>query len=245
MSEINNTFYDELEEGWYEANDHPIALLRAENKARIPWVTQNIAHYFEERQCKVADIGCGAGFLSNALAQHGHYVTGIDLSEKSLDVARKRDVTGTVFYCQGSGYALPFTEEQFDVVCAMDFLEHVEDPVKVIQQVAKVLKPNGLFFFHTFNRNWFSYLFAIKGVDWFAPNAPKNMHLYKLFIKPEELKGYLNNVNMEVKEYCGLMPKPNWGFLRFLLNRKISEDFRFTIVKSLSCGYMGYAIKLY
>ena len=240
---INNAFYDDLGAKWYESYDHPIALLRAENKARIPWVAKKISQHFADKQCSIIDVGCGGGFLSNALAQHGHQVTGIDLSEESLEVARQRDVTNSVFYCPGDGYALPFAKEQFDVVCAMDFLEHIEDPLKAIEQAAHVLKPGGLFFFHTFNRNLLSYLIAIKGVEWFVPNTPKNMHLYKLFIKPQELNSYLQQHRFEVSEICGLMPELNKAFLRLIFTRRLTNGFSFKVGNSLYCGYMGFATK--
>ena len=73
---VNNAFYDDLGRKWYEAYDHPIALLRAENNARAPWVAKKIADHFDKNRCSVLDIGCGGGFLSNTLAQHGHQVTG-------------------------------------------------------------------------------------------------------------------------------------------------------------------------
>ena len=156
---INNDFYEELGDGWYTATDHPIALLRAENKVRVPWILSEIGP-----RKTVLDIGCGAGILTNALAEKGHTVHGIDLSERSLQVAKTRDATQSVVYKQASGYSLPYPAQTFDVVCAMDLLEHVEEPQKIIAEASRVLKPNGLFFFHTFNRNLLSYLLIIKAV---------------------------------------------------------------------------------
>lgn len=240
---VNNAFYDDLEGGWYEAYDHPIALLRAENKTRVPWVAKKIAHYFSDKTCSIIDVGCGAGFLSNALAQHGHHVTGIDLSEGSLNVARERDVTHSAFYCHADACALPFSPNQFDVVCAMDLLEHVENPAKVIEESSRILKPGGLFFFHTFNRNWFSWLIALKGVEWFVPNTPRNIHLYRLFIKPQEMERYLVSHSLHVSEIFGLMPTLNRAFLKLLIQKKITPEFSFKMIPSTKCGYMGYAIK--
>ncbi len=240
---VNNTFYNELGQKWYEDYNHPIALLRAENQTRVPWVAKEIKRHFKHASCSVIDVGCGGGFLSNALAQYGHQVTGIDLSEESLEVARANDVTRSVFYCKANGYALPFADQNFDVVCAMDFLEHIDEPQRAIEQAARVLKPGGLFFFHTFNRNWLSYLIALKGVELFVPNTPKNMHLYKNFIKPSELKSFMENVSLNVKEMHGLMPSLNKAFFRLLYARQITHDFTFKIRKSLKCGYMGFALK--
>ncbi|HSX26160.1 MAG TPA: bifunctional 2-polyprenyl-6-hydroxyphenol methylase/3-demethylubiquinol 3-O-methyltransferase UbiG, partial [Chlamydiales bacterium] len=158
---INNDFYEDLEEHWYTAFDHPVALLRAENAIRIPWIREEISHHLPS---KVLDIGCGAGLLTNALAAAGHHVAGIDLSSTSLQIAKKYDKTHQVNYQIANAYSLPFPDNHFDTVCAMDVLEHVEDPGLLIAEASRVLKPNGLFFFHTFNRNPLSYLFIIKGV---------------------------------------------------------------------------------
>ncbi len=240
---INNAFYDDLGSKWYEADDHPIALLRAENRARAPWVADKIKQHFKEKKCNVLDMGCGAGFLSNTLAQKGFQVTGIDLSEGSLSVARENDTTGTVCYQHADANALPFKAAQFDIACAMDVLEHVESPLQLITEAARVLKSGGMFFFHTFNRNWFSYLFALKGMEWFVPNMPANIHLYRLFIKPRELADHLKNCSFQISEIHGLMPTIDKAFFKLLMKREIPSDFSFKIVPSLKCGYMGYAIK--
>lgn len=241
---INNDFYDELDEGWYTSCDHPIALLRAENAVRVPWILSEILSQIGEKKT-VLDIGCGAGLLTNALAQAGHIVHGIDLSAKSLEVAKNHDATQTVLYKEASGYALPYPDASFDVVCAMDLLEHVEDPGRVISEASRVLKKGGLFFFHTFNRNWLSYLLVIKGVEWFVPNAPKNMHVYHLFIKPEELEKMCATQGLYIVNLQGFAPhlfaKP---FLKMVFTRKIPEDIAFRFSKSLKTGYCGCSKKI-
>ncbi len=237
---INNDFYELLEEKWYTALDHPIALLRAENELRIPWVIGQIG-----KEKTVLDIGCGAGFLTNALAKEGHFVYGIDLSEKSLKIAAAHDVTKQVNYSLASGYSLPFSKGQFDVVTAMDLLEHVEEPNLVIKEASRVLKKGGLFFFHTFNRNLLSYLLIIKGVEWFVPNTPKDMHVYPLFIKPEELSDFCEESGLEIADIKGFVPKifakPFW---KMVFTKKIPKNLSFTFSKSLKTGYCGYCIKI-
>ncbi|MGD2170274.1 MAG: bifunctional 2-polyprenyl-6-hydroxyphenol methylase/3-demethylubiquinol 3-O-methyltransferase UbiG [Chlamydiota bacterium] len=240
---INNAFYDDLEDRWYESTNHPVALLRAENKVRVPWVIESVKANFS-KSCHILDIGCGAGMLANALAVEQHNVTGIDLSKTSLEVAQKYDRTNSVKYKQASAYDLPFSDQSFDVVTAMDVLEHVEDPFKLIKEGARVLKHGGLFFFHTFNRNWLSYFLVIKGVDWFVPNAVANMHVYNLFIKPKKLRemGFKNGLKIE--KIMGFRPKilqkPLWNMI---FHRDISEDFSFIFTKNLSTGYSGFFIK--
>ena len=121
--QINNEFYDDLQDRWISASDHPIALLRAENALRNPWISSHIA----EGAC-VLDVGCGAGLFTNDLAKQKFCsITGIDQSSGALQVAQDSDITKKVIYKQASAEALPFEDEVFDIVCAMDLLEHVED----------------------------------------------------------------------------------------------------------------------
>ena len=127
--EINNQFYNDLHDAWYEENNHPIALLRAENAVRNPWILKTVQDY-KKGACKILDIGCGGGLLSNELARAGHTVTGVDISQTSLDQAKKRDSAGTVNYICCDAAKIPFEKDSFDVVCAMDFLEHIEEPGK-------------------------------------------------------------------------------------------------------------------
>jgi 2-polyprenyl-6-hydroxyphenyl methylase/3-demethylubiquinone-9 3-methyltransferase len=239
---INNAFYDDLDEMWQGSSDHPIALLRAENQLRNPWIQEVIAKHFSH-PCHVLDVGCGGGYLTNHLAKKGHFVSGVDLSEQSLEVARKYDSSGSVEYKRASAYELPFSDNTFDVVCAMDLLEHVEKPAQVVKEAARVLKKGGLFFFHTFNRNFLSYFMVIKGVEWCFANAPKNMHVYPLFIKPDELTEICEHHGMEVKEIKGVRPDfSKKAFWKMVLTKQVSDDFKFLFTDSLKTGYSGYAL---
>ncbi len=240
---INNAFYDTLEENWIYATDHPIALLRAENALRNPWITKVIQEK-KPYPCKILDIGCGAGLLTNPLAHQGHIVSGIDLSSSSLELARKLDTTKTVDYQVAQAERLPFAENSFDVVSAMDLLEHVNDPALVIKEASRVLKPEGLFFFHTFNRNFISYLIIIKGVEWFVKNAPANMHVYPLFITPKELTNMCQLNQLQVEMTQGMRPDfAHKAFWKMLMTRKVDPSFTFTFTPSLMTGYVGFAKK--
>lgn len=241
-TEINNRFYNELGEDWLYANNHPIALLRAENALRIPWIIREIKQRLPS-PISALDIGCGAGFLTHALSCEDCDVAGIDLSEKSLEVAKKHDPTGRVRYFHGDAYSLPFPDRSFDVVFAMDILEHVEEPERLIREASRVLKPNGLFFFHTFNRNFLSYLLIIKGVEWFVQNAPKNMHVYPLFIKPSELGSLCQERGLHIQKLHGFRPNFSLPFFQMLITRKVPPNFSFRFTKDLSTGYCGFALK--
>ena len=240
---INNEFYDELGDDWTDRSDHPVALLRRENAFRTPWVIREL----EERvpnKVAILDIGCGAGFLSNPLAEVGHKVTGIDLSQSSLEVAQKRDLTKSVHYLQATAYSLPFRNQSFDAVCAMDILEHVEEPNLLIAEASRVLKTGGYFFFHTFNRNPFSYFTVIKSMEWFVKNTPPNLHVYPLFIKPDELNEHLKNYKLQPIHWIGLAPKIfSRATLRLLMTGSVPPDFSFRFTRSLLSGYCGIAKK--
>jgi 2-polyprenyl-6-hydroxyphenyl methylase/3-demethylubiquinone-9 3-methyltransferase len=246
---VDNSIYETLGERWYEAEDDPVALLRAEARLRNPWVSAMIARKRREAgvapAARVLDIGCGAGFLTNALAGEGHEVTGIDASPASLAVAGSHDPTRTVRYVAGDALSLPFADASFDVVCAMDFLEHVEEPARVVAEAARVLTPGGLFFFHTFDRNPIAWLIAIKGVEWFVRNVPADMHVLRLFVKPRELRAMSAAVGLEVAEVRGSGPDPfTRPFWNMIATGRVSSDFRFRFTRSTWLGYTGYAHKV-
>jgi 2-polyprenyl-6-hydroxyphenyl methylase / 3-demethylubiquinone-9 3-methyltransferase len=241
---VNNHFYDFLDELWHEGSQHPIALLRAENNLRNPWV-QTIIEKRLGNGCSVLDMGCGGGLLTNELAQAGHKVCGVDLSPGSLSFAQKKDRTGTVNYVLSPVETLPFPDASFDVVCAMDVLEHVACPAKVVEEASRVLKKDGLFFFHTFNRTWLSWLIVIKGVEWCVRNTPSNMHLHRFFVTPKELSQMCALRQLRVEKILGVAPDiKTKAFWKMILSGEVSPDFRFTFTSSLKTGYSGYSVKL-
>lgn len=244
MEKVNNDIYDTYGDRWYEADDDPVALLRAESKTKTPWILTKIAKQgLLNPETKVLDVGCGAGFLSNELALQNLNVTGVDLSADSLCVAARYDKTKKVIYRVADAYYLPFEDKSFDVVTAMDFLEHVDRPGDVIKEFSRVLKPNGLFIFHTFNRNLLAYFIIIKFVEWFVKNTPKNMHVLHLFIKPSELKKYCLRAAMQPDEMIGIKPVFSTIPLRNIFSGIVPKTLRFELTQNLMLSYMGYAIK--
>jgi 2-polyprenyl-6-hydroxyphenyl methylase/3-demethylubiquinone-9 3-methyltransferase len=241
---IEHACYSLLGDRWYTAFDDPVALLRAEAALKNPWIHETMRRKLGTRSLQVLDIGCGAGFLSNSLALWKNQVTGVDLSESALEVARKFDTTKTVQYRQADAYALPFEDQAFDVVCAMDFLEHVQRPDQVVAEVSRVLRPGGLFFFHTFNRTWLSWVLAIQAVKWLVKNTPKNLHLYGLFIKPMELRKILLGAGLVTQEVRGVKPLLfKKSVLRSLFTRSVPVDFEFAFTRCQKVGYAGYAVR--
>jgi 2-polyprenyl-6-hydroxyphenyl methylase/3-demethylubiquinone-9 3-methyltransferase len=179
----------------------------------------------------------------NHLAALGHRVVGLDASRDALAIASRHDHTRRVRYEQGDALTLPFDDASFDAVCAMDFLEHVENPDRVIAEAARVLRPSGLFFFHTFNRSFFSWLVVIKGVERFVPNTPRNLHILRLFLKPAEVRSSCEQHGLVGVQIQGMRPKLGLAFLKMCFTRRVSADFAFTFTKSTGLGFSGMARK--
>ena len=243
LMRVNNAVYETLGERWYAADDDPIALLRAESRLRNPWIAGELARALDGRPAEVLDVGCGGGFLANDLSFLGHQVTGLDASSDALAVASRYDRTGLVRYQQGDALNLPYPARSFDAVCAMDFLEHVENPDRVIAEASRVLKPNGQFFFHTFNRSFLSWLIVIKGVEWFVRNTPRNLHVLRLFLKPEEVRASCERHGLTWLQARGMRPELGRGFAKLLFTRRVSADFRFRFTSSTALGFIGLAKK--
>jgi 2-polyprenyl-6-hydroxyphenyl methylase/3-demethylubiquinone-9 3-methyltransferase len=235
---IDNAWYADLGARWYTAEDTPIALLRAESRHRNPWIAEQLGS-----PSAVLDLGCGAGFLANYLAARGHEVTGVDTTVENLVVAKLYDETRRVSYRRGDACELAFPEASFDAVCAMDLIEHVDKPEKLIAEASRVLRPGGTFVFHTFNRNWLANLIIIKGVAWFVKNAPPDLHVLHLFRTPEELKQMLEAADFELVELRGSRPRFRWPLFRMLLTGRVGDDFAFTFTPSTKLGYTGVARK--
>lgn len=242
---INNAIYDELGERWYTATDDPVALLRAESRHRTSWVLSELRAHFGKGPLAILDVACGGGFLANPLAEAGHQVTGIDLSQDSLDVARRHDPTASVTYLPMDARRLAFPDEHFDVVCMMDFLEHLQEREMVIREASRALKPGGWYIFHTFNRTPISWLIAIKGVEWAVRNTPKHMHIYRLFLKPQELRDLCALHHLEIELVRGVRPRVfTLAFLKLLFTGRVSDQFQFDFTRSQSIGYCGRARKI-
>jgi 2-polyprenyl-6-hydroxyphenyl methylase / 3-demethylubiquinone-9 3-methyltransferase len=237
---VNNQWYDSLDRQWYEARDNPVALLRAEASHRNPWLADTLG----AAPRAVLDLGCGGGFLANDLAARGHHVTGIDTSAEALAVARRYDRTHRVGYLVGDACALPFADAGFDAVCAMDLIEHVTAPERLIAEAARVLRPGGLFFFHTFNRTWQAHLIVIKGVEWFVKNTPKDLHVIELFRSPEEVAAMCRREHLEPVCVRGSRPRFGWPLWRMLATGRVGDDVTFRFTRSTKLGYTGYARKL-
>jgi 2-polyprenyl-6-hydroxyphenyl methylase/3-demethylubiquinone-9 3-methyltransferase len=177
------------------------------NPLRLEWINARVPLAGK----KVIDIGCGGGILTESMAKKGANVTGIDLSEKALQVADLHSLESgvQVRYELISAEAMAEREAgQYDVVTCMEMLEHVPDPAAIVQACANLVKPGGHVFFSTLNRNPKSYLFAIIGAEYLLRMLPKGTHDYDKFIKPAELAQFARSAGLDVDGLKGLSYNP-------------------------------------
>jgi 2-polyprenyl-6-hydroxyphenyl methylase/3-demethylubiquinone-9 3-methyltransferase len=184
------------------------------------------------RDKQVIDIGCGGGILAESMAQRGAQVTGIDLGEKALKVAKLHQLESGVpveyrlISVEAMAEAAPAS---FDVVTCMEMLEHVPDPESVVRACARLVKPGGKVFFSTLNRNPKSYLFAVIGAEYVLNMLPKGTHEYAKFIKPSELASWCRHAGLDVVELTGMTYNP--------LNQ------RYALGQDISVNYIVQAVK--
>jgi 2-polyprenyl-6-hydroxyphenyl methylase/3-demethylubiquinone-9 3-methyltransferase len=180
----------------------------------------------------VLDVGCGGGILAESMAALGANVTGIDLGEAPLSVAKLHGLESgiDVDYQRISAEQMATQHPaRFDVVTCMEMLEHVPDPASVIDACAQLVKPGGAVFFSTLNRNPKSYLFAIVGAEYLLRLLPKGTHDYAKFIRPSELEGWARHAGLKLRDLTGMSYNP--------LNQ------RYTLGRNLDVNYLAYCTK--
>lgn len=159
----------------------------------------------------VLDVGCGGGILAEAMAQRGATVTGIDMGEAPLAVARLHQLESGVEVDYQQCTAEEIAEQrpgQFDVVTCLEMLEHVPDPSSVIRACATLVKPGGHVFFSTINRNPKSFAFAIVGAEYLLRMLPRGTHEYAKFIRPAELGKWAREAGLDMQDITGLTYNP-------------------------------------
>ncbi|RZT89349.1 3-demethylubiquinone-9 3-methyltransferase [Azospira oryzae] len=199
------------------------------NPLRLDWIDANAGLAGK----KVLDVGCGGGLLSEGMAERGAQVTGIDLSEKALGVARLHLLESgrSVDYRHISAESLAAEMPgSFDVVTCLEMLEHVPDPASTVAACAKLVKPGGQVFLSTLNRNPKSYLLAVIGAEYLLQMLPKGTHDYAKFIKPSELARHCKAADLEVAEIIGMTYNPFTQ--RYSLGRDTSVNYLLRTVRN-------------
>lgn len=175
------------------------------------------AGYIEERCAGVAgkrwlDVGCGGGLMAEAMAYRGANVLGIDLSEVAIQVAQahaeQHQVPNLSYQLTGIEALGAEHEGQYDVITCLEMLEHVPDPMAIIEQCQRLLKPGGDLFISTLNRNPKAFAFAIVGAEYLLNLVPRGTHEFKKFIRPSELLSWCRAFNFELQDEIGLTYNP-------------------------------------
>jgi len=182
---------------------------------------------------RLVDVGCGGGILAEAMAQRGAIVTGIDMGEAPLSVARLHQLESgvAVDYRQATAEQLAAEQgETFDVVCCLEMLEHVPDPAAVVSACAALAKPGGTVYFSTINRNPKAFAFAIVGAEHILQLLPAGTHDYAKFIKPSELATWVRAAGLVLQGMTGLTYNP------------LSKQYRL-VEQDVSVNYMLRAMK--
>ena len=201
------THFGDLAEQWWDERG-VLHTLHAINPLRLGWISQHVPL----QGLRVLDVGCGGGILAESMARAGARVLGVDLAEKSLQVARAHaqahQVPDVEYRCISIEDLAREQPQGFDVVTCMEMLEHVPDPASVVQACADLVKPGGWVFFSTIARNPKAFLMAIVGAEYLLRLLPRGTHTYAKFIKPSELARHARQAGLQVLDSEGLHYNP-------------------------------------
>ena len=198
--------FSELAHRWWDPESE-FKPLHDINPLRLDWIDRAVGLAGKQ----VLDVGCGGGILAESMATRGALVTGIDLSDKALSVAKLHllETGQKVDYRQAAAEELAAAMPcAFDVVTCLEMLEHVPDPASTVRACAQLVRPGGLVFFSTINRNPKSYLFAVVGAEYVLNLLPRGTHDYARFIRPAELARYCREAGLAVDEVIGMTYNP-------------------------------------
>lgn len=221
--------FNALAERWWDPNSE-FRPLHDINPLRLNYIDERV----DLPGKNVIDIGCGGGLLSEGMARRGATVTGIDMGEAPLAVAR--------LHAEQSGVEVEYLQTpaediaaeragQYDVVTCLEMLEHVPDPSSVIRACAALVKPGGQVFFSTINRNPKSFLFAIVGAEYVLRLLPRGTHEYAKLIRPSELAGWSRDAGLDVRDTTGMTYNPVTQVYK--LNRDVSVNYLMHAVKAV------------
>lgn len=225
------TIYDKVADRWWSDDIRWVRTLKNLVPGRLRWFDRHI----DWQGKQVLDLGCAGGFMAEAMAARGARVTGIDPAAEAIAAARAHaDASGLpIRYDVGVGEALPYPDAQFDAVVCVDVLEHVADLPRVLSEVARTLRPGGMFLFDTINRNALARLATITIAEDVLRLLPRGTHDPAMFIKPAELRRAMQNAGLVPGPICGLGPRG--------VNRRL--DLTFGPLPLTAILYMGIARK--
>ena len=198
--------FEALAHKWWDRNSE-FKPLHDINPLRANYIDQ----HSPVADAKIVDVGCGGGILAEALAQRGAKVTGIDMGEAPLSVAKLHSLESGLSIDYQQITAEELAEQQagsYDIVTCLEMLEHVPDPSSIVKACAKLCKPGGHLYFSTINRNPKSYLMAVVGAEYILKMLPKGTHDYDKFIKPSELATAIREAGLILDHMTGMTYNP-------------------------------------
>ena len=255
---INNEIYSQQAGGWWDENHFLHLLKTGINPPHFEYFRDALTRQLglQPEALSVLDVGCGGGILSEEFSKAGCHVTGLDPSTPSLETARKHAAMEglTIDYRQGSGESMPFEKNSFDVVVCCDVLEHVDNLESTLREVARVLKPGGMFCYDTINRTEESRKANIFAAQDFALTSffPRNTHVWEKFITPEEILTLFEKVGFDNCNMTGLNSAlPDLQVAGLLIFRKLGlltfaelgRRLKFQTGGGLQASYLGWAVR--
>ena len=219
--------FDRLGELWWDASG-AMGILHKINPIRVDYIRDHACRNFKqdgsprdryaERPLdglSIVDIGCGGGILSESLADLGAHVTGVDPAPKNIEVARRHAERSAlqIDYRNSTAEDLANGSEQFDVVAALEVIEHVEGQSAFVATLGSLVKPGGLLFLATIDRTPKSYVLAILGAEYVLRWVPRGTHSYEKFVRPDELSGWVRRAGLREVDRSGMSYQPlarNW-----------------------------------
>jgi 2-polyprenyl-6-hydroxyphenyl methylase/3-demethylubiquinone-9 3-methyltransferase len=198
--------FDALVARWWDP-DGEFRPLHEINPLRLDWIRQHVVL----DGAKALDIGCGGGILAESLAHAGARVTGIDMAESPLAVARLHQIESGAavdYRCSTAEEIAASEAGQYDIVTCLEMLEHVPSPADVIASVHELLRPGGHAFFSTINRNPKSFMMAIVGAEYLLKLLPAGTHEYQKFIRPSELEEWARAAGLQLNASIGMHYNP-------------------------------------
>jgi 2-polyprenyl-6-hydroxyphenyl methylase/3-demethylubiquinone-9 3-methyltransferase len=236
-------FYDRSAAQWWSEDEKIYALYHL-NQPRFEFFDRFVPTW---QDLKVLDVGCGGGFSCEFMAARGAIVSGLDQSQPCLQAAREHAILSglAIDYHWGVAETMPYEDCSFDVVVCVDVLEHVENVRQVVSETFRILKPGGVFFFDTINRNFKSRLVMIWLMENLLGEIQPGVHDWEKFIKPDELDSLLQGQGfsgIEIKGFDIFSPIFQLNFFSYLKYKKTGKP-QIKINNDTSINYIGKAMK--